>query len=120
MSGPGEVFLPHLQIFFPPSTLGHGSLGSSLGSFNIYFPILMSLMLLSPWTSDERGGEEAKMGILNVSKPLNSRSVPESGQVLDTSMCSGASSASTRCCALHDRRHTYMAAKVPLFLSPEL
>ena len=58
--------MAHLGIFFPSSTLGHGSSGSSLGSFNIYFPILKSLMLLSPWTSDERGGEEAKMGILNV------------------------------------------------------
>ena len=58
-------------------------MGSSLGSFNIYFPILMSLMLLSPWTSDKREGEEAKMGILNVVKTLNSRSGPESGQVLD-------------------------------------
>lgn len=58
------------------------------------------------------------MGILNVVKTLNSRSVPKSGQVLDISMCSGASSARTCCCTLYDCRHIYIPAKILLFLSP--
>lgn len=84
----------------------------------MYFPILMSLMLLTPWTSDKRGGEEAIMSILNVVKTLNSISVPQAGQVLDVSMCSGASSARTCCCTLYDCWHAYIPAKIPLLLSP--
>lgn len=84
----------------------------------MYCPILMSLMLLTPWTSDKRGGEEAIMSILNVVKTLNSRSVPQAGQVLDVSMCSGASSARTCCCTLYDCWHAYIPAKILLLFSP--
>lgn len=78
----------------------------------------MSLVSLSPWISDKMGGEEAKMGILCAVETLNSRSVPESGQILDISMCSGASSARTCCCSRYNHQHTHIPDRIPLFLSP--
>lgn len=66
--------MAHLAIFFLPYTLGHGSLGSSTGSFNGCIPALVSLMFFLPGPMMKGKGKKPNMSILNMLKTLNSRS----------------------------------------------
>lgn len=69
--------MAHLGIFFLPYALGHSSMESSLGSFNVYIPALVSLMFFLPGPMMKGQGKKPNMSILNMLKTLNSRSASD-------------------------------------------